>query len=227
MENLPLFISISFGITVIAAIWLFFKAASNSKIFLLICSIWILIQFLISLSGFYKIANTTPPRIMLLVLPPILFIVYFFILKKGKNFIDLLNIKTLTIFHIIRVPVEIVLFWLFIHNAVPKIMTFEGRNFDIYSGLTAPIVYFFAFAKGKLNKILLLCWNFICLGLLINIVFYAVLSTPTKFQQFAFDQPNIAFGYFPFILLPALLVPLVLLCHLASIRFLLNFKNGH
>jgi hypothetical protein len=55
-----------------------------------------------------------------------------------------------------------------------------------------------------------------------NIVLNAVLSVPTAFQQFAFDQPNIAILYFPFNLLPAVVVPLVLLSHLVVIRQLLN-----
>jgi hypothetical protein len=66
--------------------------------------------------------------------------------------------------------------------------------------------------------IALLAWNFLCLGLLINIVFTALLSAPFPFQRFAFDQPNIALAYFPFTWLPCWIVPLVLLSHLVSIR---------
>jgi hypothetical protein len=99
-------------------------------------------------------------------------------------------------------------------------MTFEGRNFDIISGITAPIIYYFVFIKSKSQSLLLL-WNFVCLGLLINIVANAILSLPYPFQQFAFDQPNIGLFYFPFIFLPACIVPLVLLSHLASIRQLI------
>jgi hypothetical protein len=68
----------------------------------------------------------------------------------------------------------------------------------------------------------LLLWNFICLGLLINIVVNAVLSAPSVFQQFAFGQPNTAILYFPFVWLPCCVVPLVLLAHLTSIRKLLS-----
>jgi hypothetical protein len=65
----------------------------------------------------------------------------------------------------------------------------------------------------------------ICLGLLINIVSNAILSAPFPFQQFAFDQPNIAVLYFPFIWLPCCVVPLVLLSHLAAIRQLSNYEK--
>ncbi|HEX5025988.1 MAG TPA: hypothetical protein VFV68_11990, partial [Agriterribacter sp.] len=71
---------------------------------------------------------------------------------------------------------------------------------------------------------LILLWNFICLALLINIVVNAVLSAPFPFQQFAFDQPDIAVLYFPFNWLPAVVVPIVLLSHLATIRQIINGK---
>jgi len=77
----------------------------------------------------------------------------------------------------------------------------------------------------KLNRYALLIWNFICLALLLNIVFNAILSVPGVFQKFAFDQPNLAILAFPFALLPSVLVPLVLFSHLASIRLILLGKN--
>jgi hypothetical protein len=70
-----------------------------------------------------------------------------------------------------------------------------------------------------------LVWNFICLGLLFNIVVHAVLSAPLPFQQLAFDQPNVAILYFPYVWLPAFIVPVVLLSHLVAIRKLI-IKTG-
>jgi hypothetical protein len=69
---------------------------------------------------------------------------------------------------------------------------------------------------------MILVWNFICLALLANIVINALLSTPFPFQQFAFDQPNIAILYFPFNWLPTFIVPVVLFGHLLSIRRLMK-----
>ena len=222
MENLPSYISLVFGITVLLALAIFYKASNKSKAFLLLSSVWIIIQTILSLNGFYKITNTVPPRFPLLFLPPILLIVFLLISKKGKEFIGRLDLKTLTIFHIVRIPVEIVLIWLATYKAVPILMTFEGRNFDIVSGLSAPLIYYFGFVEKKLSKYFMLIWNFICLGLLLNIVFTALLSAPTNFQKFAFDQPNIAIEYYPFVLLPSFIVPLVLFSHVVSIRKLLS-----
>ncbi len=218
MENLPLYISITFGLTTMLTVWLFYQSAHHSKATLILLLTWLALQAGIALTDFYAVTDTLPPRFIFLVLPALLFIAALFTVPKGRQYIDGLDLKALTLLHTIRIPVEIVLFWLAVNKAVPVLMTFEGRNFDILSGLTAPLVYYFGFIKKKLDRRLILIWNFICLGLLINIVANAILSAPFPFQQFAFDQPNIAVLYFPFNWLPSCVVPIVLLSHLAAIR---------
>ena len=150
-----------------------------------------------------------------------LFITGLFISKKGKNFITTLDSKALTLLHVVRIPVEIVLFWLFCEGKIPQIMTFEGRNFDILAGMSAPIIWHLGFNKKTIPKWLLIAWNFVCLALLFNIVFYAILSVPTTFQVFGLEQPNIAILYFPFIWLPSFIVPIVIFSHMVVIKKLL------
>jgi hypothetical protein len=225
MENLPFYIYLVFGLTVLFALFMFYKATHYSKTFLIIILVWMAAQTMISLSGFYKVTGTLPPRVALLLMPPLVMTILLFLTKRVKAFIDSLDPGTLTLFHIIRLPVELTLFWLFMHKGVPELMTFEGRNFDILSGISAPVMYYFVFVKRKLSKTMLLIWNFICLALLLNIAFNAVLSVPGALQQFAFDQPNVAIITFPFIFLPSVLVPLVLFSHLTAIRRILLGKE--
>jgi len=189
-------------------------------------SFFLIIQALISFLGIYKNhPDSIPPKIILLAVFPALFaIILIFNNRKGKLFIDCLSMQMLTYIHLIRVPVELVLYGLFINGAIPELMTFGGRNMDILAGITAPLVGFFGISKGKMRKASLLVWNFICLGLLLNIVINAVLSAPSPFQQFGFDQPNVAILNFPFSWLPAFIVPLVLFAHLAAIRRLINHR---
>lgn len=223
MENLPSVIGITFVCTCILTIALFIKAAHKSKPVLFFLLGWMTIHGIIGTTDFLKQTNALPPHLALMVFPAILFIALLFLIPAGKNFIDALDVKWLTILHIVRIPVELVLFWLSLHKMVPEIMTFEGFNFDILSGLSAPIVFYLVFNKNILGKNFLLLWNIISLGLLFNIVIIAVLSAPFPFQQFGLAQPNIAVLYFPFNWLPTLVVPLVLFSHLASIRQL----TGH
>ncbi|HVG42835.1 MAG TPA: hypothetical protein VM888_14580 [Chitinophagaceae bacterium] len=225
MDKLPLYVSMVFGITTLITIYLFYRATNNSFITLLIIIGWLVLQTAVSLSGFYTSTDDVPPRLLLLVMPPNVMIIVLLVTQKGRRYLDALNIKTLTLLHTVRIFVELVLYWLFVNKAVPELMTFEGRNFDIISGLTAPIVFFIAFNKNRIHRGLLLVWNCLCLLLLINIVVNAFLSAPFPFQQFAFDQPNVAILYFPFVWLPGSVVPIVLLSHIAAIRQLVNKRE--
>ncbi len=226
MENLPLYIPLLFALATLLAVYFFYKAAHHSKTGLIILLAWMALQACIALTGFYTNTQTNPPRFLLLAGPAVLFIIFLFATKTGRTFIDSLDLTYLTLLHTVRIPVELVLFALYLHNAVPRLMTFEGRNFDILSGISALFIYYFGFVKKQLGKNVLLVWNIICLGLLLNVVINAVLSVPTTFQQFAFDHPNIAVLYFPFTWLPAVVVPLVLFSHLAAIRMRLKKNLG-
>ncbi|WP_231489947.1 hypothetical protein [Pedobacter sp. Leaf170] len=233
IDNLPIYIFVVFGLTTIATLLLFRWTIrkSNSELtrkkampIFIGLSIWLALQAFLTLINIYNAdTNTFPPKIMLIgILPTILTIILLFVTTKGKQFIDSLPLKNITYLNIVRIPVEIVLYWLFINKAIPELMTFEGRNFDIIAGITTPIVAYFGFAKVKLNRRIILLWNFICLGLLLNIVVNALLSAPSPIQKFAFDQPNIAILNFPFSWLPTFIVPIVLFGHLTSIRQLIR-----
>ncbi len=222
MSLFPLYIDIVFVLTTFLTIYLFYKAAGTSGITILIITAWLLLQGIVSLSGYYTKTETVPPRYVFLVLPPLLVIILLFLTKSGKRYLEKMDLKTLTLLHTVRVPVEFILYGLFIYKGIPQLMTFEGRNFDILAGLTAPAIYYFGYIKNKLSPGFLLTWNYICLGLLLNIVIHAILSVPFPFQQFGFDQPNVAVLYFPYTWLPAVIVPLVLFSHLITIKFLLK-----
>ena len=232
-HDLPAFISIGFILTTIATLLLFYWTVKNSSAetvrkrsttILAVLVIWLIIQAVLAINNVYNSDTTSiPPKLLLLgVAPMILIIIFLFITKKGRLFIDSLPLENITWLNIIRIPVELVLLGLFIHKAVPQLMTFEGRNFDILSGITAPFIAWFGFTKNMLSRKIILAWNFICLALLANIVINAILSAPFFLQQFAFDQPNIAILYFPFNWLPAFIVPVVLFGHLVSIRQLIR-----
>lgn len=233
IENLPTYISMTFGLTTVTTLLLFIWTIRNStseqaqkKIMPIFFgfTIWLTTQAVLSLKNIYNTDTSFfPPKIMLLgILPAILTIVLLFASSKGRQFIDSLPLKNLTYLNIVRIPVELVLFWLFLNKAVPELMTFEGRNFDIIAGITAPFIAYFGLTKLKLSRQTILIWNFICLGLLLNIVVIALFSAPSPIQKFAFEQPNIAISNFPFVWLPTFIVPIVLFGHVASIRQLLK-----
>lgn len=222
MENSPVYISVVFILTTVITLLLLYKATHYSKPVIIGTLLWLAAQAIIGLSGFYKVTTGIPPRFGLLLFPPLIFITIFFISKKGRQAADGFDVKLLTLLHMVRIPVELTLYWLYLHHAVPQLITFEGRNFDILCGITAPLVYYFGYVKNAIGRRALLAWNIACLVLLANVVITALLSAPFPFQKFGFGQPNIALFYFPFIWLPCFVVPAVLFAHIASIRRLMN-----
>lgn len=225
IENLPHLISVVFALTTLLTILLFYRATQHSKTTWILLISWICIQGVVALSGFYLIENTIPPRMALLAGPALIFIFGLFFTARGRVFLDSLNLKTLTALHTIRIAVELVLFWLYKNDAVPLVMTFAGKNFDVLSGISAPFALYFGFSGQAPKKKFLIAWNIVCLLLLFNIVTTAVLSAPTSLQMLSFDQPAVAILYFPFVWLPCCVVPLVLLSHLASLRQLTRLKK--
>ena len=221
MNNLPLSISILFIAVTLLTVWQFYKASNSSKTVIVSLAAVLIIQAAIGLTGFYQVTQTFPPRFVLLIGPGLIITVVLFITRWGRNFIDSLNIKKLTLLHTIRIPVEITLYFVSVAKLIPELMTFEGNNYDIISGVTAPIIFYLVFVSKKLNNKALIAWNFICLGLLVNVLVIAILSAQTPFQRIAFDQPNVGVTYFPFVWLPGVVVPIVFLSHLAAIRQLI------
>lgn len=229
IDHLPIYIAVIFGLTTAATCWLFFNSIrhassaitrNKSGYLLLGMIVWLFVQAALTLIGDYSEEPLPfPPKILLLgILPAMLTLVGLFLFPRGRLFIDSLPLQHLTYLNVVRIPVELVLYWLSIEAVIPELMTFVGRNFDILAGITAPLIAYFGFTRRSLNNSWILLWNVICLLLLINIIVNAFLSAPTPIQQFAFDQPNIAILYFPFSWLPTFVVPIVLFGHLASIR---------
>ncbi|HRH62970.1 MAG TPA: hypothetical protein PLI68_06565 [Bacteroidia bacterium] len=222
MLKVPEYVSIVFSLTTFFSIYFFYRASQNSKTILLVLLVWMFVQALLAYSGFYTNTGSMPPRLIFGLLPTLISIAVLFSIPSGKHFIKSLSPTHLLLIHTLRLPVELVLYWLSLYKAVPVIMTFEGANYDIFSGISALVLLLLTLRKQPVSSSLLVGWNLVCLGLLATIVGIAVLSAPFPFQQLAFDQPNVAVLYFPFVWLPTVVVPLVLLAHLAALYQLLS-----
>lgn len=227
MEDIKLSTHLLFIITTILCVISFYYATNKNKKVILIVFFWLSIQALLGVLGFYENTMTTPPRIVFMLAPTILCIIYMFNSKKGIAFVDGLSLKYLTLMHSIRILVEVVLLYLFIAKAIPEVMTFEGRNFDIFSGVSALLVFYYGYIKKVLSLNIILIWNIICLGLVVNVVVYGILSAPSVFQQLNFEQPNTGILFFPYVWLPSFIVPVVVFSHLVSIRRILILRSSN
>lgn len=165
-------------------------------------------------NGFYARTDTMPPRAVLLLAPSVLIILAVLARPAGRKWMRSLDLGALTLLHTCRVGVEWVLHQAWLDGQVPRTMTFEGTNFDIVSGLSAPLVWaYLRYSKSPQHWVLPV-WNLLCLALLVNIVITAVLSLPGPMQVLNHVMPNRLVLTGPYVLLPAVVVPVVLFAHL-------------
>ena len=204
------------------------KKNMQNKIFFgitFILMIWIGLLTVLSINGFFTDFNKLPPRPALAILIPLPIIFLIALSKRGTQLLQLIPSHWLVFMQSFRIIVELLLLFAFMADKLPVQMTFEGRNFDVLTGILAlPISYILARKKSYASK-LAIAFNIIGILLLLNILVIAVLSMPTSIRYFMNEPSNTLVGQFPFILLPGVLVPIAYTMHIFSLRQLLAKQN--
>lgn len=120
-------------------------------------------------------------------------------------------------FQAFRLPLEILLHRLYQEGVLPVQMTYQGYNFDIFTGLFAlPLTAWLL--NGKPPRSAIVAFNVVGSVLLATVVFIAIFSTPTPLRLF-FGEPAVTFVTFsPFVWLPSVLVQAALLGHILLFR---------
>ena len=186
-----------------------------------ILMIWIGLLTVLSINGFFTDFNKLPPRPALAILIPLPIIFLIAFSKAGTQLLQTVPSHWLVFMQSFRIIVELLLLFAFMAGKLPVQMTFEGRNFDVLTGVLAlPVGYILARKKTHAPK-LAIAFNIVGIILLLNILVIAVLSMPTSIRYFMNEPSNTLVGQFPFILLPGVLVPIAYTMHIFSLRQLL------
>jgi len=224
IDFLPPWINYLFIASVVYAIIFFhFNNRKSTKTTILII-VWSIIQSILAKSGFYLNTNVMPPRFLLVLIPVSAFILFGIFSQRNSNAQKNKLQEYQVLIHAVRLPIEIVLYYLFIYKMLPELMTFRGRNFDILAGFTAPIIAYLLFKK-KLSTSTMIVWNSLGLLLVLFVFVNGILSSELPIQIFGFEQPNRAMSYFPFILLPATVVPIIIYTHIKDILWWLSYDK--
>ena len=174
MSYLPLPIVVFFLLTVLVGLFALGRAVRGSAVFLAVVIGWMAVQSGIALRGFYLVTTAVPPHLALAVVPPLIGIAVLFATGAGRRFVDGMELKWTILLHTVRVLVEMNLYWLFLYKQVPVLMTFEGGNLDILSGLSAPAIWW-AWRTGRVGRRGLLIWNGLALLGVLNAMGRAML----------------------------------------------------
>ncbi len=113
---------------------------------------------------------------------------------------------------------EAILYVLVEQQRLPTMMSFHGSNFDGLVGISAPLVAFGLWKWGTKFRRIAIAWNIFGLAILVNTVVHGVLAVPTVLQVYFTDPSNTLMAEFPWIWLPAFVVPCALLGHILSIK---------
>ncbi len=200
-------------------------AALQGKVILILLA-WVAVLIITSYFGFFANFDALPPRPFFIIILSILGIV---ILAKNKTYRQILNgipPEKLLYFQAFRIPLEIWLWLLFIEYIIPVQMTFEGYNFDVVSAILGPVVGYLVFVKKVAPIWLAKAYNYLGILTVIIIVSIAALSMPTPLRQFSNEPANTLIAYFPYVLLPGILVPLALLLHISSLLQLKSYSKS-
>lgn len=200
-----------FSVFTLACIVLFGLASPN-KMIIIPMMIW---SFALSAVSSFNIFLSFPPSFVLILVSVLLLSISYYRLSKNVG----LNVYYLLGIHIIRIPIEFIIFQLFKHKMLPIEMTFLGWNYDLFFGVTAILFLVFSSLNPRiLTSALFKVWNILGICSLLQVVVIGILSSPLPLQTMAFDQPNIAVLQFPYVLLPTIIVPIVILSHFHLLR---------
>lgn len=176
------------------------------------------------LMGYFGIArNTTmhPPGTAFIVAPVIAFLLIFTMRSSGTTIALAFPLWIILGTQTFRIGVELFLHQLWIDGLVPKMLTFEGANVDIFIGASAPLVAWVS-TRGRIGMNFALAWNFLGLLSLANVVTRAVLTAPGPFNLIHSEVPNLILGTFPFLFIPGFLVPLAAALHVLGIQGIIS-----
>jgi hypothetical protein len=179
---------------------------------------WLILLGILSTRGFFSDFSRLPPRLTIALLTPLPLVFLFSLSRAGKQFLQHIQPQWLIYLQSFRIGVEIALWFLVRNGSLPVQMSFEGRNFDILTGLFAFPVGYYCFVKKTWPPVIALLYNFAGLVLLMNIVTVTALSLPTPLLVFHNQPDSSLVTRFPFIYLPGVLVPLAYTLHIFSIR---------
>lgn len=217
-----LMLAASFLIIVFLALCLFHFGIGKDRLVLSVSMVWILLIGGISATGYFENTTTLPPRFPFVLIFSVALACFGYRKLKSKP----ASYSLLLAVHSLRLPVELVLYRLYLSGEIPVLMTFQGWNLDILMGISALLLLLFRLlSKREIPHRFLIAWNICGIGFLATIAGIAILSSPLPVQQWAFDQPNVALIKFPFVLLPAYLVPVVFLSHFLMLKKLFSKTN--
>jgi hypothetical protein len=179
---------------------------------------WAVLLGGLAVAGFFANFSAVPPRIPLSMLVPLALLFVIIFSRGGKEVLQVMPPHWPIYAQSIRVGVELVIWLAVVNQMMPVQLSFEGRNFDVLTGLLAIPVGYYVFVVKRWPTWVAVGYHIMGMGLLVNVLVISFLSMPTPLRVFHTEPANTLITRFPFIYLPGMLVPLAFSLHIISLR---------
>jgi hypothetical protein len=184
--------------------------------------VWFVYAGLMGYLGIVRNTAIRPPGVAFIVVPVVAFLLFFIVrLSSNARVTMVFPLWIVLGTQSFRIGVELFLHQLWIDGLVPKMLTFNGANVDIYIGASAPLVAWLS-TRGRMGMKLALAWNVLGLLALANVVTRAVLTAPGPLNLIHSEVPNLMIGTFPFLFIPGFFVPLAVALHVLAIQGIIS-----
>lgn len=180
--------------------------------------VWAAVLGALAIAGFFAEFSAVPPRIPLSILLPLLVMVVLVFSRGGGVLLQAMPPQWPVYAQGFRVGVELVILLAVLNKMMPTQLSFEGRNFDIVTGLLAIPVGYYVFVARRWPRWVAVAYHLLGMGLLVNVLTVSFLSMPTPMRVFFNEPANTLIAHFPFVYLPGMLVPLAFSLHILSLR---------
>jgi hypothetical protein len=178
---------------------------------------WFAIALSLGLLGVFGPARGPIPYIALAISVPI--VVGALLLRGSKQVREILGATPqswLVGFQFFRV-VGATFLVLYAAGRLPGIFAIPAGAGDVFVGLAALFVAASYAQRREKSDWLVQLWNWVGISDLVIAVATGFLSSPSPFQIFSLDAPNILIGSFPLVMIPIYAVPIAIVLHLASL----------
>jgi hypothetical protein len=178
---------------------------------------WFALAVGLAISGVYNGATSRIPTIQFGITIPILIgCLMIWRWSAVSRLIDTVPRQWVIAIQFYRVE-GVIFLVLFAMHLLPGLFALPAGIGDVTVGLLAAAIAIGATGGQQLNPRTVLRWNLLGIADLIVAVSTGFLTSPSRFQLFAFDRPNELISMFPLVLIPTFLVPLAILLHIISL----------
>ena len=180
--------------------------------------LWILYVTIIAKTGFLQ-EYSLPPRFpIFLIFPAFIFTGFFLYKYRNSQIIKDIPTSWLVYYQSFRIIIESLFVATVTVGFLHPEVTFEGYNYDILFGFSAPIIGFLAFNRKVISNNGLLIWNYLGLVVIAFIIF--LFTTTTYFPEIWGSTETLAnkeMVMAPYVYVAAFLMPSAVFMHVVSI----------